>query len=118
MSNAFEINQMYLLETLIQLVRGKADRAHAYAIYTAAGVERLTPGLSVFVGEMSSVDDDDHETFPDNVTGMGYEFGYSAENFQDVVDLAVSQKPQVSDAEVIECLNYYDEHDDFLDVCA
>uniref|UniRef100_UPI00403F616F DUF7716 domain-containing protein n=1 Tax=Massilia sp. METH4 TaxID=3123041 RepID=UPI00403F616F len=38
------------------------------------------------------------------------------EHLQDVVDLAVRQKPSASDNEIIRCLNYYVEFDDFLDL--
>jgi len=33
-----------------------------------------------------------------------------------VIDLAMRQNPKVTMEKLIECLNYYSEHDDFLDV--
>jgi hypothetical protein len=33
-----------------------------------------------------------------------------------VVDLAISQKPNVSDAELLNCLEYYLKRDTFLDL--
>ncbi len=46
----------------------------------------------------------------------GYAFLYSGESFQAVVDLAMKQKPSASVEEVIRCLNYYSNNDDFLDL--
>jgi hypothetical protein len=41
---------------------------------------------------------------------------YSCQNFQDVIDLAYSQKNNASINDYIKCLNYYAEKDTFLEI--
>ncbi|MCL5497963.1 hypothetical protein M5Y49_04590 [Escherichia coli] len=49
-------------------------------------------------------------------TGRYRHFACMGEHFQSVVELAVEQKPNASDGEIIRALNHYLEHDDFLDM--
>lgn len=60
------------------------------------------------------VDSDDDEAAV--LTGRYREFACMGEHFQSVVELAVQQKPDASDDEIIRALNHYLEHDDFLDM--
>lgn len=112
----FELNEVYGLEDLIGLVKNKADRDYVYAIYNKAGVEELALGQKIFVGDTPSYDDGDNEFLPQKVQDADYEFCYMRDHFQDVIDLAVSQDPKVSDEALVRCLNYYADYDDFLDV--
>ncbi|UVL88583.1 DUF7716 domain-containing protein [Pseudomonas sichuanensis] len=112
----FELNEVYRLEDLIGLVKNRADRDYIYAIYNKLGVENLALGQDIFVGETPSYDDDDNEVLPKKVQDADYEFCYIRDHFQDVIDLAVSQDPKVSDEALVRCLNYYADYDDFLDV--
>lgn len=112
----FKINEVYRLEDLIGLVKNKADRDYIYAIYNKFGVGDLALGQCIFVGETPLYDDDDNEVLPQKVQDADYEFCYMRDHFQDVIDLAVSQKPDVSDEMLVKCLNHYSDYDDFLDI--
>lgn len=114
--NNFKINSLCSIEEFIQLVKLKLDRDYIYAVYAKQGVGELVSGQLIYVGSTPSYDDDDNEILPKDVLDIGYDFFYMRDHFQDVIDLAVSQKANVSEPELIRCLNHYAEYDDFLDV--
>ncbi|MFJ4347215.1 hypothetical protein [Pseudomonas sp. NPDC089401] len=114
--DAFIPNSLYPLETFIHLVKNRLERDHLYAIYSPQDSQQLACGQPVYVGDLPDYDDEDNEHLPQAVKAMGYTFCYMREHFQDVIDLAVSQHPGVSDEALVCCLNHYDEYDDFLDV--
>ncbi|AOI56432.1 DUF7716 domain-containing protein [Burkholderia diffusa] len=116
-------HKTYQIEDFIAFVQAKQDRsaqynrAFLYDVYGDDSVEDLLrEGQTIFVGDTVQVDDNDEEIYPREVNERGYAFLYSGENFQAVVDLAYKQKPTASAKEVIQCLNYYAQHDDFLDL--
>ena len=110
-----EIGKFYPIEELISLVRAGADREVVYSLYAHSGAESAYGGMLLFVGHTGDVDDD-QDIPPGIVTRAGLAYFYSADQFQDVVDLAYNQKPDASTQEVINCLNHYAEKDDFLDL--
>ncbi|MFJ4346144.1 hypothetical protein [Pseudomonas sp. NPDC089401] len=114
--DTFRLNTVYPLETLIHLVKSRQERDEVYALYCPVGIEELACGQTIYVGDVPDYDEEDNEHLPRAVMAMGYTFCYMRDQFQDVIDLAVSQKASVSDQELIECLNYYAEYDDFFDV--
>ena len=111
-----ELNKFYLIEDFIELVCQEKDRGIYYSVYAPQGTQKLSSGMSLFIGEQSSFDDDDNEIVPEVVVSQGLEMCYSDERFQDVVRLAFKQKPDASTGEIVKCLNYYAEEDDFLDL--
>ncbi|MEN5240358.1 MULTISPECIES: DUF7716 domain-containing protein [Pseudomonas] len=112
----FKLNEVYRLEDLIGLVRNKADRGCIYAVYSKMGVDELALGQEVFAGDTPSYDDGENEVLPQKVQDADYELCYMRDSFQDVIDLAVSQNPKVSNEVLVRCLNHYADYDDFLDV--
>lgn len=46
----------------------------------------------------------------------GYPFAYAAHEFQDVVDVAIRQRPAVSQLDLVAALNHYAEHDNFMEL--
>lgn len=77
-----------------------------YMVYYKPGTDELKPGTEVFVGDVLDFDEDDNEILPEAVSRQGLEQGYMREHLQDVVDLAIKQKPSASTAEIIQCLNH------------
>jgi len=71
--------------------------------------------MLVYIGDTVQATDEGEEIYPKEVIKK-FSFLYSCENFQAVIDLATSQDSQVSHEKLIECLNYYSDHDDFLDI--
>jgi uncharacterized protein (DUF433 family) len=116
-------HKAYKLEDFIDLVKDKKDRPltydrdYYYDIYGADTYgDTLVLGMEIYVGDTVQATDDGEEIYPDEVLAKNLSFLYSSENFQAVIDLAVSQNPDVSHEKIVECLNYYDENDDFLDI--
>jgi len=122
-----EIGRFYAVETLIDIVKNKADRKFdnnnremydrplLYNIYIAEGAD-LETGIDVYVGKTLEVDENDNEIYPEDVQKLCLEFCYACQTFQDVIDLEYKQKTSATYAEVIKCLNYYSEKDDFFDL--
>jgi len=114
--NNFIVNAFYNIDDLITLVKNKKDREAIYMIYTEKGADGLKVGMNVYVGDVPEFDDNDDDIFQASVVALGFECGYMREHFQDVVDLAYKQKPTASTEEILRCLNYFAQHDDFLDL--
>ncbi|MTH30918.1 hypothetical protein GJV77_13630 [Myroides pelagicus] len=114
-------NKTYLLGEFINLVKDKQERAAYYAPsynYALYAVEaEVTSDLEVYVGNPVEVKDYDEEIFPEYVVEHAMWYFCSDENIQDVVDLAVSRSKNVTVEQLISALDYYLEHDDFMDVC-
>ncbi|MCH7293920.1 DUF7716 domain-containing protein [Acinetobacter higginsii] len=111
----FKLNQIISVESLIELVKLKVDRKIYYSIYSSGG-DNFSLGDQVLVDSPIEVDNEDKEIYPESASRLGYKIAYSGEQFQDVVDLAIKQKPRASAVEIIEALNYYSIHDNFLDL--
>lgn len=111
----FSIPQFISLEELITYVKEKADRSISYDIYTKNG-DDFSEKEIVFVDSTIQVDDNDKEVYPPEVIKNSLQYAYSGDQFQDVIDLAIRQKPTATTLEIINALNYYSEHDDFLDM--
>lgn len=116
-------NKYYTIEDFIKIVKQKKDRSekydpnYHYEIYCASDKDDvIIPGMEIYVGDGSTVDDNYIETYPEFVSRFKLSPIYSSESFQDVIDLAFSQKKLASNQEIIDCLNYFNEHDDFLDI--
>ncbi|MEN9847649.1 MAG: hypothetical protein RL368_389 [Pseudomonadota bacterium] len=111
----FSIPQFILLEELITYVKEKADRSISYDVYTKSG-DNFSENEIVLVDSTIQVDDNDKEIYPPEAIKNNLQYAYSGDQFQDVVDLAMRQKPTATTLEIINALNYYSEHDDFLDI--
>lgn len=120
MNSANFKHKIYLIEDFIQLVKQKIERSEKYdptffyAIY--AKEDYLFLGQKILVSNTVSVSDDDSEIYPEDVIALRFSYSCSDENIQDVIDLAIQQKPHATNEEIIHALNYYLEKDNFLDL--
>lgn len=122
-----EISRSYGVRELIDIVKNKADRdfdqngkekyipENLYDVYLAENAA-LTASSVLYVGKCVDIDVNDNKIYPEEVLKNHLEFHYSCQNFQDVIDLAHSQKSDASVEEYVNCLNHYPENDDFLDL--
>lgn len=122
-----QLNQSYDIAELIGLVKNKQDRdldssgkvkynrENSYDVYISKN-EKLNEHSILYVGKPVEIDEDDNEIYPKEVVENNLEVCYSAENFQDVIDLAYEQKSNASIDEIIRCLEYYFKNDTFLDL--
>lgn len=85
-------------------------------IYTYKFEENISADLVCFIEEPPDVTDEDEEIFPDFVVEEGLVFLYSGENFESVIEVAFDQKKNPSMEEFLDSLNFYREHDAFLDL--
>jgi hypothetical protein len=116
-------NRIYEIEEFFSLVKDKRDRSstynpdYFYSVYGAYNLDqKFLLGMKIFVGDIPTYDEDDSERYPDEVITLNFSLLSSCEMIQDVVDLAISQKPNASYEELIQCLNFYSRNDNFLDL--
>lgn len=102
------LNMAIGIEALIACVKAGQGKTLYYDLYsTRDGAFQAGDALYV-------VASDDDEAAAS--TGRYRHFACMGEHFQSVVELAIEQKPNASDGEIIRALNHYLEHDDFLDM--
>jgi hypothetical protein len=105
------------VSTLLLQIAAREERHFQYSLYWEDRANDDPRLDDIFlVASPSEVTDDDLEIFPQQVTERGWWLYCSDELVQDVVDLAISQKPNVSPAEMLKCLIYHMKNDDFLDI--
>jgi hypothetical protein len=112
----FEMGKFCSISDLILCVKQKKEDDVSYMVYVRGDVGVLSADSIVYVGDLPDFDDNDEEIFPPDVTSLNLEVCCMQEQLQDVVYLAYKQKPTASIDEVVTCLNYYLEFDDFLDL--
>ena len=88
----------------------------AFNIYFKNYTESVSEDLVCYLDDETMVTDDDEEIYPEFVTEENLELFYYGETFEDVIFNALHQKADPSMSELIQCLNYYSEHDSFLDL--
>jgi hypothetical protein len=111
-----QLNTFYTLAEWLNLVKTKQERTLNYSIYWRDNAPDPTENDRIIIAAPTIVDDNDNETFPPIVNENGFWYYCSDENIQDVVDVAIDQKPNASDAELLQCLDYYLKRDTFLDL--
>jgi hypothetical protein len=111
------LNSYIKLRDLFQLVKAKQDRTQNYTVYWHN--HRADPELNdeVLIASPSDVDEtESFDVMPPIVAAKGWWICIYDYILQDVIDLAIEQKPNASDAELLACLRYYEEKDTFLDL--
>lgn len=125
--NKIKIREPYRLEELVIIVSDAIiaeglDQNLDYeemdfCLYTRGGHdEPASTDLICYPEHYPDVNDEDEEIYPDFVVTEKLRFFYSGEQFEDVVHNVLFQKRQPSMEEFIKGLNYYMEHDSFLDL--
>jgi len=86
-----------------------------FCLYTNEDEEIASSDLICYLDLNPSITDDDEEVYPDFVINESLEFFYDGQQFEDVLMNVLHQKKQASIDDFILGLNYYMEHDTFLD---
>ena len=55
-----------------------------------------------------------HDVYPDDVTEQDLQLVYYGEQLIDVLSVALEEKPDASHQDLVEALNYYQQHDSFM----
>ena len=86
-----------------------------FCIYTMDFVDVASGNTICYLDDYPDIDDDDNEIYTDFVTERKLVMFYSGEQFEDVIGNMLSQKMDSAIEDFISGINYYREHDDFLD---
>ncbi|MBQ7955903.1 MAG: hypothetical protein IJ282_09140 [Lachnospiraceae bacterium] len=87
-----------------------------FCIYTTDFVDVASGDTICYLDDYPEVDENDEEIYTDFVTERKLVMFYSGEQFEDVIGHMLSQKMDASIEDFIAGINYYREHDDFLDL--
>lgn len=88
------------------------DNAMLYAESSDKAIDLHT---SCRLGDYPSITESDEEVFPDFVTEGALEVLYYGQQFVDVVRNAKLQLGAPADTDLVKALNFYDDHDNFID---
>lgn len=104
----------YSLSDIISYMKITDSRNDYFCLYGESD-ERLNANGHYYIADYPDVDDNDEEIYPEIVRTKKLHYLYSGEQFADVVDSVVEQKPSATLDDVVKALNFYSENDDFLD---
>ncbi|QGU86902.1 DUF7716 domain-containing protein [Erwinia sorbitola] len=108
-------NDQYSLVDIISAMKKADSRNDDFCLYGETD-EQLRVDGSYYVADYPDVNDDDKEIYPKIVVSKKLNYLYSGQQFADVVDSVLEQKPSASLDDFVEALNYYSANDDFLDL--
>lgn len=80
--------------------------------------EDLYPNLATecYIDEYPDVTDDGEEIYPEFIEKNNYELAYTGEMLQDVIISTLSRKKNATNEELVAAIDYYDEHDTFMEI--
>lgn len=105
---------LYPINDIISYIKKPTERNDNFCLYGEFD-EDLKSNKRYYIGDYPNVGDDGKEIYPSFVLKKKLYFLYSGEQFADVIDSVMEQKPSATTKDFIKALNYYSEYDDFLD---
>lgn len=108
-------NHQYDLIDIISSMKTSDSRDDNFCLYGETD-ELLKADEKYYIADYPDVDDNDNEIYPKIVCSKNLHYLYSGQQFADVIDTVIEQKPSASIDDFIKALNYYSENDDFLDL--
>lgn len=107
-------NNQYSLSDIISHMKIMDARNDNFCLYGESD-ERLKANGNYYVADYPDVDDNDKEIYPKIVQTKKLHYLYSGQQFADVIDSVIEQKPSASLDDFVKALNFYSENDNFLD---
>ncbi|MFW0767451.1 hypothetical protein ACN0IV_16635 [Trabulsiella odontotermitis] len=107
-------NTEYRLTEIITYMKETNCQDDDFCLYGKDTGEDLISDEKYFISDYPKVEND-KEIYPLAVQQKNFSYIYSGEQFADVISSVSEQKPSATSEEYIRALNYYLEHDDFLD---
>lgn len=104
------------INSLLTVVRSQ-EKEIQYCIYGKGSSDDATLETLCVIGEYPEITDDDEEVFPDYILAESLEFWFRDELLEDVVINAVERDPLISNDKILEAVKYYNQNDDFMDIC-
>ena len=112
-----QLNSYIKLADLFAAVKAKQDRTQSYTVYWHKNGPDPELDDRVLIAEPSGVDETESEdVMPTMVAAKGWWICIYDYVLQDVINLAMRQKPLASDAELLHCLRYYEQNDTFINL--
>lgn len=111
LSDVITIFRNMILENGIDNFLGDLD----LCVYTIDFVEEALNDTICYMDDYPDVDDNDQEIYTDFVTKNKLVMFYSGEQFEDVINNTLYQKPDATIEEFIFALNYYRDNDNFAE---
>ncbi|CAI0883003.1 hypothetical protein FCL49_01700 [Serratia proteamaculans] len=108
-------DNQYSLADIISAMKKTDSRDDNFCLYGETDDQLKVDG-NYYIADYPDVDDDDKEIYPQIVISKNLNYLYSGQQFADVVDSVLEQKPSASLDDFVEALNYYSANDDFLDL--
>ena len=105
-------HQELLLEQIIEQMRVDKLVSDDFCLYGKEDGE-LALARSYWVSEYPDVVED-RDVYPTDVVEQDLQLVYYGEQFFDVLSVALEEKPDASPQDLVEALNYYQEHDSFM----
>ncbi len=112
--NMLNKDSKYSLSDIISYMKITDSRNDDFCLYGELD-ERLNANGNYYIADYPDVDYNDKEIYPEIVTNKKLHYLYSGEQFADVIDSVVEQKPSATLDDFVKALNFYSENDNFLD---
>jgi uncharacterized protein (DUF433 family) len=106
---------LYPIKDIISYMKNNSERDDNFCLYGDLD-EDLQSNKSYYIDNYPDVDENGKEIYPFLVLKKKLYYLYSGEQFADVIDSVLDQKPSATINDFIKALNYYSEYDDFLDI--
>lgn len=108
-------NKEYSLAEIITYMRDTKCQDDNFCLYGSDSDDDLIIDNKYFISDYPKVEND-KEIYPLPIQQKKFSYIYSGEQFADVISSISDQKSSATIDEYVRALNYYLEHDDFLDL--
>ncbi len=108
-------DKQYRLVDIIFAMKKTDSRDDNFCLYGDTDDQLKIDG-NYYVADYPDVDGNDKEIYPQIVHSKKLHYLYSGQQFLDVIDSVLEQKPLASLDDFVKALNYYSANDDFLDL--
>ena len=105
-------HQELSLEQIIEQVRADESSSDDFCFYGKEDGELALDRL-YWVSDYPDVIED-HDIYPADVVEQNLQLVYYGEQLLDVLTVALEEKPDASPQDLVEALNYYQQHDSFM----
>lgn len=103
------------LDHIIECMKNVANRDDSVCIYAEEDLGKLSSSGVYFLDEYPDVVND-RSVYPDFVRKNGLVLVYYGQQFADVIDNVIDQRPNADIKDFVKALNFFMERDDFLDL--
>ena len=85
-----------------------------WCVYSNDSDSEIELNTKCFIDDLPDINDQYEEVYPDFVRAKGLELLYRCDTLQDIISVAVEQKSNISDLELLQAIKYYDDNDEFM----